>query len=233
MNSQAESFLLKQKISKRDIMYLLKSGRKTALHLKNGTIAETYLPAKLFLDVLPNDLIVVNKGVILSKEYIVHVENGIYTMTDGSQHKGRVRTPGKHKLNQINLSQQVSSFTETESLVKSFSILNGMPLPCCILELVFDANGHGMDFLFRYCNNSLAKYYDLSVEDIIDHSFYEVTKSSDKRSFVNYADVAMNGTSTILTSFKEKQDETIKIYCFQPAPNFCACILVTDETAIP
>ena len=31
-----------------------------------------------------------------------------------------------------------------------------MPLAFCIIELVFDAQGHGVDFVFRYCNDEMA-----------------------------------------------------------------------------
>jgi len=33
-----------------------------------------------------------------------------------------------------------------------------MPLAFCVIELVFDANGRGVDFVFRYCNEEMAGY---------------------------------------------------------------------------
>ena len=30
-----------------------------------------------------------------------------------------------------------------------------MPVAYCVIELVFDAEGHGVDFVFRYCNKQM------------------------------------------------------------------------------
>ena len=43
-------------------------------------------------------------------------------------------------------------------LLEKYSILNDMPLAFCVIELVFDANGRGVDFVFRYCNEEMAGY---------------------------------------------------------------------------
>ena len=36
------------------------------------------------------------------------------------------------------------------------SIMDEMPLAYCVIELVFDEDGHGVDFIFRYCNKEMA-----------------------------------------------------------------------------
>ena len=34
--------------------------------------------------------------------------------------------------------------------------MDEMPLAYCVIELVFDEDGHGIDFIFRYCNKEMA-----------------------------------------------------------------------------
>lgn len=55
-----------------------------------------------------------------------------------------------------------------------------MPLAYCIIELVFDANGHGVDFVFRYCNKEMAHIEGVPVEEMLNRSFYEVFRNGDK-----------------------------------------------------
>ena len=68
-----------------------------------------------------------------------------------------------------------------------------MPLAFCIIELVFDAEGHGVDFVFRYCNDEMAVVEGVPVSEMLNHSFYEVFENGDKKWLVTYADVALNG----------------------------------------
>ena len=76
-------------------------------------------------------------------------------MTDGAVFQGRKRNLSQHKQIRKALglnAQNYSKVSEDSSLqlFNSCSFLNDMPLAFCIIELVFDAEGHGVDFVFRY-----------------------------------------------------------------------------------
>ena len=73
-----------------------------------------------------------------------------------------------------------------------------MPLVFCIIELIFDAEGHGVDFVFRYCNDEMAVVEGIPVSEMLNRSFYEVFENGDKKWLVTYADVALNGNKHIL-----------------------------------
>ena len=105
-------------------------------------------------------------------------------------------------------------------------ILNDMPLAFCVIELVFDANGRGVDFVFRYCNEEMAVVEGIPVSEMLNNSFYEVFKNGDKKWLVTYADVALNGTKVILHDYSPEIGKDLSIYCFQPHPGYCACILI-------
>lgn len=68
-----------------------------------------------------------------------------------------------------------------------------MPLAFCVIELVFDEKGHGVDFVFRYCNEMMADVEGIPISEMINRSFYEVFENGDKKWLVTYADVALNG----------------------------------------
>ena len=93
-------------------------------------------------------------------------------------------------------------------------------------ELVFDAEGHGVDFVFRYCNDEMAVVEGVPVSEMLNHSFYEVFENGDKKWLVTYADVALNGNKHILQDYSPEIDKTLTIYCFQPASGYCACVLI-------
>ena len=56
-----------------------------------------------------------------------------------------------------------------------------MPLAFCVIELVFDEKGHGVDFVFRYCNEMMADVEGIPISEMINRSFYEVFENGDKK----------------------------------------------------
>ena len=42
--------------------------------------------------------------------------------------------------------------------------MDEMPLAYCVIELVFDEDGHGVDFIFRYCTKEMAEDERVRVE---------------------------------------------------------------------
>lgn len=90
------------------------------------------------------------------------------------------------------------------TLLEKCSVLDDMSVAYCVIELVFDENGHGIDFIFRYCNKQMEEIEGVPVEDMVDHSFYEVFKNGDKKWLVAYADVALNGVQRTLHDYSPK-----------------------------
>lgn len=220
MISSEERFIKKKGIQPVKIMYMTKADRKTILHMENGDVIETFHPMKRLIDVMPAaDFLVINKGIVVSPRYVKKVDNNVYFMTDGSSFHGRTRVSRKSD-------DDIKAEEITIQSWDEFQILNNMPLAFCIIELVFDENGHGMDFIFRYCNKEMETLEGKRMEEMIDHSFYEVFKDGDKKWLITYADVALNGESRMIESYSPEVNATLRIYCFQPKPNFCACALM-------
>lgn len=115
------------------------------------------------------------------------------------------------------------------TLLEKCSLLDDMPMAYCIIELVFDEHGHGINFIFRYCNKYMAVVEGVPVEDMINHSFYEVFQNGDRKWLIAYADVALNGVQRTLHDYSQEIDKTLTIRCYQPEPDYCACVLLEDE----
>lgn len=216
-----------------NILYLTRQNPHTKITFFDGKEILTAIPVKEIAIYLPDEEFVnITKGILLRKSQIVNIsDDGLYTMTDGSVFQGRKRNISQHKqLRQaLGLSKEQDEKAEKMvpfELLEKCSILNDMPLAFCVIELVFDANGRGVDFVFRYCNEEMAVVEGIPVSEMLNNSFYEVFENGDKKWLVTYADVALNGTKVVLHDYSPEIGKDLSIYCFQPHPGYCACILI-------
>ena len=226
-------FFERKNIDISNILYLTRQNPLTKITFFDGKEILTAIPVKEIAIYLPDEEFVnITKGILLRKSQIVNIsDDGLYAMTDGSVFQGRKRNISQHKqLRQaLGLSKEQNEKTEKLiplELLEKCSILNDMPLAFCVIELVFDANGRGVDFVFRYCNEEMAVVEGIPVSEMLNHSFYEVFENGDKKWLVTYADVALNGKKVILHDYSPEIRKDLTIYCFQPHPGYCACILI-------
>ena len=226
-------FFERKNIDISNILYLTRQNPDTKITFFDGKEILTAIPVKEIAIYLPDEEFVnITKGILLRKSQIVNIsDDGLYTMTDGSVFQGRKRNISQHKqLRQaLGLSKEQDAKAEKMipfELLEKCSILNDMPLAFCVIELVFDANGRGVDFVFRYCNEEMAVVEGIPVSEMLNNSFYEVFENGDKKWLVSYADVALNGTKVILHDYSPEIGKDLTIYCFQPHPGYCACILI-------
>ena len=226
-------FFERKNIDISNILYLTRQNPLTKITFFDGKEILTEIPVKEIAIYLPDEEFVnITKGILLRKSQIVNIsDDGLYAMTDGSVFQGRKRNISQHKqLRQaLGLSKEQDEKTEKLiplELLEKCSILNDMPLAFCVIELVFDANGRGVDFVFRYCNEEMAVVEGIPVSEMLNHSFYEVFENGDKKWLVTYADVALNGKKVILHDYSPEIGKDLTIYCFQPHPGYCACILI-------
>ena len=226
-------FFERKNIDISNILYLTRQNPLTKITFFDGKEILTAIPVKEIAIYLPDEEFVnITKGILLRKSQIVNIsDDGLYAMTDGSVFQGRKRNISQHKqLRQaLGLSKEQDEKAEKIiplELLEKCSILNDMPLAFCVIELVFDANGRGVDFVFRYCNEEMAAVEGIPVSEMLNHSFYEVFENGDKKWLVTYADVALNGKKVILHDYSPEIGKDLTIYCFQPHPGYCACILI-------
>lgn len=233
MNDKINRFFISENINSEDIKYIVHSGKKTAIFLINGKISETWISLKDIYAFLPQDKFLnIQKGIVVNASRIVNISSdGIYTMIDGHTFQGRKRCLSEHKKIRKALGLEFypspsGKYVPPLRLLEKCTLLDDMPLAFCVIELVFDENGHGVDFVFRYCNEKMAEVEGVPVSEMLNRSFYEVFKNGDKKWLISYADVALNGNNRILTDYSPEIDKHLTIYCYQPNPGYCACVLI-------
>ena len=231
MDERILHFFRKHNIHMNDIKYLLRQDNKTCVYMKDGRIIKTFITVKDLYEVLiPYDYLSINKGTVVAKSQIDHIENCTYHMRDGICLEGRKRGATLHKLLNKSLQQDLPQILAT-NIRSRFSILNDMPIAFCVIELIFNEDGTGIDFIFRYCNKEMCLLGKKTSEEVLDQSFYQVFPKAQKKLLAAYTDVAMNGGNHHCKTYSIQLHRALEIWCFQPLENFCACILIpTDET---
>ena len=224
-------WLKKRELCADNILYVYRRDRKTIIRREDGEEFELFAPVYTLLALFPEDAFLnINKGIAVNKARIVDISSeGVYTISDRQTFQGRKRNLSAHR--QLRKQMGIHALPDVEpqaapmSFLEKCTLLDEMPLAYCIIELVFDANGHGVDFVFRYCNKEMAHIEGVPVEEMLNRSFYEVFRNGDKKWLVTYADVALNGTKHLIHDYSPEIGQQLNIYCYQPEQGFCACIL--------
>lgn len=230
-----EKYFKKHKLKAEDILYIYRRNRKTVICCESGEDAVSVIPMHEILAFLPEgEFLSITKGVIVHRDRIVRIgDDGVYTMSDGKSFQGRQRYLSVHKKLRREMDLAVpllnKEFVPPLGFFEKCSILDDMPVAYCVIELVFDENGHGVDFIFRYCNKYMEIVEGIPVEEMLNRSFYEVFKNGDKKWLISYADVALNGSQRTLRDYSPEIDKNLTIHCYQPEPGYCACVLVPEE----
>ena len=230
--SDLNKWMQKHDLCPENILYLYRSDRKTVVHRMDGGEATLYASMHSILSALPEESFLnISKGIAVNRSQIVNIGNdGVYTMSDGRTFQGRKRGLSSHRRlrREIGLSD-TQSRPMSMSLLEKCSLLDDMPLAFCVIELVFNEDGRGVDFIFRYCNAEMANIEGVPVEEMLNRSFYKVFPNGDKKWLVSYADVALNGTKHTLHDYSPEVDKNLTIHCYQPEPGYCACVLQANE----
>lgn len=225
------TYFQKHGLCAENILYIHRKDRKTVIQRTDGEEFALFIPVHSILSALPeSEFLSISKGIVVCRSHIVDIsKDGVYTMSDGRTFQGRKRGLSSHRRLRTEIGLAGTN-PQPLSMLEKCSLLDDMPLAFCVIELVFNAEGHGVDFIFRYCNAEMANVEGVPVEEMLNRSFYEVFRNGDKKWLVAYADVALNGTKHTLHDYSPEIDKYLTIHCYQPEPGYCACVLqVTDR----
>ena len=171
----------------------------------------------------------ISKGIVVCRSHIVDIsKDGVYTMSDGRTFQGRKRGLSSHRRLRTEIGL-AGTKPQPLSMLEKCSLLDDMPLAFCVIELVFNAEGHGVDFIFRYCNAEMANVEGVPVEEMLDRSFYEVFPDGDRKWLVSCADTALNGSCHTLRDYSRELEQNLTIHCYQPESGYCACLLLPED----
>ncbi|MGN1203474.1 MAG: LytTR family transcriptional regulator DNA-binding domain-containing protein, partial [Lachnospiraceae bacterium] len=230
-----EKFFKRNKIEIEKILYIYHHDRKTVVCHEPGGEVFSSAPLQEVLAFLPEeDFISISRNAIVRRDKILNISHeGVYTMLDGKTFQGRTRYLSTHRRLKKEMESGIKKAGKANphplSFLEKCSILDDMPVAYCVIELTFDEDGHGVDFIFRYCNKYMEVVEGIPVEEMLNRSFYEVFRNGDRKWLVSYADVALNGSKRTLSDYSPEIDKNLTIYCYQPEPGFCACVLVPEQ----
>ena len=153
-----EKFFKRNKIEIEKVLYIYHRDRKTIVCQEPGREAFTSTPLQEILVFLPDeDFISISRNAIVRRDKILNISHdGVYTMLDGKTFQGRTRYLSNHRRLKKEMESGIKKAGKANphplSFLEKCSILDDMPVAYCVIELTFDEDGHGVDFIFRYCN---------------------------------------------------------------------------------
>ena len=227
-NASVKHFFQKNNIYASNIKYVIRENERTNIYTGDGRMLSTLLTLKSITETLPTqDFTVINKGILVANNQIIKIEKNTYTMLDGKVFEGRKKALASHKQLNDSLNRNINlPIGSLNDIAKAFSILDSMPAAFCVIQLIFDESGKGIDFIFRYCNREMENLENKTMEELIDHSFYDIFPNADPKWLISYANVALNGTPCTLRDYSPEVDKPLTIHCFQPMEGYCACLLL-------
>lgn len=235
MSAKIERFFVKHSFEPQDIKYIIREDKKTAIHLLDGRVIQTYNTIKEFRETLSrDDFLHPNKGVLAALSQVVAVHDGGYEMADGRIFKYRVHNTEQHDRRMLMLGRRMEQQEEhapldPSNLCERFSVMDRMPLGVCVIELKFNTQNLSAVFLIRYCNKAMLDFEHMDNEDVQDLSFTEVFPDADPKLIIAYADVAANGSTRVVDGYVKRLEKSVKFYCYQPLEGYCACMMMVDD----
>ena len=208
-----------------DIMYITIEGRKTKITRADGSTLCTNRSLKDIYAELSDELFSsINRGIVVSRKYIKQEKDGVISMTDGTTFRRRVRSdrlPRREKT--------VAPAAEEKQVCPAELLLQWtgtMPMPMCIMELVYRSRGRGVEFLLRYCNGAMEQLEGVQLAEVRDKPLEQLPGVGNAKWLTVFADVAVNGSSRVLEDIWEDSGRFFRLCCYQPQPGFCALVMV-------
>lgn len=207
MDEKMQRFFLKNRIIEQEIMYIVRQNQRTEVHLKDGRIISTYIPAKTIVKCFEKDTFLnINKGIFLNVNFILYVDQEIYTMKDCSEFCGRSRSTNKQRTIKNKLVKS-HSHSDIHNIIKSkFNILDKCPVPFCI----FEDDNQTNQYIIRYLNQAMNQ----------TNNNYQLGK--DLLSLISLSQDQIQTIRRVLDTDSQESIETdrYKIYCYRPLKNY-------------
>lgn len=208
-----------------EILYITIEGRKTKITRTDGSAVCTNRSLKDIYAELSEDLFSsINRGIVVSRKHIKQERDGIITMTDGATFRRRVRSdrlPQREKLRAAQMEERKICPAETLE-----QWMGRLPVPMCVMEMVYRSRGRGVEFVLRYCNGAMETLENIRLADVKDKPLEQVPGIGSDKWLTVFADVAVNGSSRVTEDIWEPSGKFMRLYCYQPQPGFCALMMV-------
>lgn len=196
-------------------MYIIRKDSKTLIYLNYGRIVSTYIPAKtIVIQYECEDSLNINKGIFLNINYILYVNQNIYTMKDCTEFEERTRSTKSQKQIKHTLVKNPSHSDVHNIIQAKFSILDNSPIPYCVFEYSLKENKH----ILRYVNKAIEEVIECTYTDLFNQCSSNLF--DERKTFETFKDVALNKAKA------RSIDNGLILSCYQPLKNYCACALI-------
>ena len=211
-----------------EIMYVTIDGRKTKLSMADGTSVRTNRALKDVFGALPEDTFSnINRGIVVSNSYVEEETGGVLTMRDGTQFRRRVRSDRSAEPRGVPAGRDAR---RRDCPVEELNWWMGeLPVPMCIMELVYKQKGGSSAFVMRYCNVAMEGLLGLRFTEIRDHPVSALPGIGSRKWLTTFADVAINGGARVIEDTWDESGKFMRIHCYQPQSGSCT-LLMTDLT---
>lgn len=219
----------KTQIPVEDIAYITVEDRKTKITRRDGSVIKTNTSLKDVYAALPEDVFShINRGIVISRNYVKGEKNGVITMTDGNVFRRRVRSDRPTKRTAKPKTPPKEPVVCPAETMEAW--LGPMPMPMVIMELVYEKKG--VAFYVRYMNEALARLEGVDQLQVRGKPASELRHIGSAKWMAIFADVAINGSTRVIED--TLGGKYYQIHCYPPQSGYCALVLadVTKETAL-
>lgn len=165
------TYFQKHGLCAENILYIYRKDRKTVIQRTDGEEFALFIPVHSVQSALPeSEFLSISKGTVVCRSHIVDIsKDGIYTMSDGRTFQGRKRGLSSHRRLRTEIGL-AGTEPQPLSMLEKCTLLDDMPLAFCVIELVFNKDGRGVDFIFRYCSRRPQRHVHRQAETRPHHA---------------------------------------------------------------
>ena len=216
------------------ILYIYSKRGIAFIHTLDGEVCKTRTPVHLMEDTLGDDFIRTSRAYLVSVMSIcgvtdaVHLRNGeAIPYQKNQKRKIRGMLSEKQKRFIERLSDDLTPKTE-EAYREYYHGFEKMPFAFADIEMVFNEELRAVDWIFRYGNPALARLEKTPLKKLIGKSFGSVFPNMDSKWLVSYERAVLYRKTLEIMDYSPEIDKNLTIYCYQPQPGYCACVLVPE-----
>jgi hypothetical protein len=203
------------------------------IHLTDNSRIQIFLPISAIEGMLPKtDFIKVSRSCLVAFHEIVEIGDSIL-LSNGEKVEYT-----RNKRDEINegffgyigslyKSKEEAEKKKSRDFDSMFSGFNDSPVSFAVIEIVYGSTGKVSDFIFRYCNDALARLEGFEKDELIGKLFYHEVfpRKNNKKWLEIYSKVAEEDKNVRIIDYSPEIEKMLQIQCWCPIRGYCACIL--------
>ena len=231
MSERVMNFMKKRAIGAKDVTSIHAQDGRVILNCTDGRQIQAFIPVKEFKKVLePYGFISVNRGVLVNRDEIRHIERKAYHMKDGTVIEGRVRFLAEHRQMRDELrARKTYGEILVEGKYELYSVLDSLENAFALFEILpLEQSGNVRQFQLKYCNKAMEEQTSLTFQEMMERRIPKILPRTAMDWMTVMEEVAISGRTHYLRGTTRKNGEGGRfiILCFQPLGGYCGCVFL-------